>query len=168
MLGSKKDYSYAGIEPREYSEVEISKFIRFTNLLNEKFEYRLEMANMINLQLQRNARAQERIEKEITDVEQRINKIHFDTISIISIFVAIIFALYGGVNLGNSLINKIDPEDYRLLVKIGLIIGYILVALVSIIVTSLSMYDNKKNKKWVILAINLMFAAVAVIAIKIL
>lgn len=171
LLGKKNNLDEVGLNPREYNEKEIVNFFKFANLINEKFEYQLKLDSINNLQLQRNLLMQEKLEKSIKDTENkiegindRIDKIHFDTISIISIFVAVIFALYGGTQLVSSIITKITSDNYVLMFRTALVLGLVLSIIISLLLSVMSWHDKKSNKRWILVVLNIILAIVTVLS----
>ena len=127
-----------------------------------------------NLQLQRNLSEQEKLEKSIVNTENKLNetngridKIHFDTISIISIFVAVIFALYGGTQLVSSIIAKITSDNYVLMFRTALVLGLVLSIIISLLLSVMSWHDKKSNRRWILVALNIILAIVTVLSWKI-
>ena len=152
LSGKKNNLDDVGLIAKEYTEKEIVNFFKFANLVNEKFGYHLRLDPINNLQLQRNLSVQEKIEENINNTEIKLNSIndridkgHFDTISIISIFVAVIFALYGGTQLVSSIITKITSDNYILMFRTALVLGLVLSILISSILSVMSWYDKKSN-----------------------
>lgn len=171
LLGKKNNLDEVGLKPREYNEKEIVKFFKFANLINEKFNYYLKLDSINNLQLQRNLSVQEKLEESIKDtknkmdeINDRIDKVHFDTISIISIFVAVIFALYGGTQLVSSIIARITSENYVLMFRTTLTLGLVLSIFISLLLSVMSWHDRKSNKRWVLIVLNLILAIVTVLS----
>ena len=171
LLGKKNNLDEEGLTSKEYTDKEIIKFFKFANLINEKFDYRLKLDSINNLQLQRNLSEQEKLEKSIVNTENKLNetngridKIHFDTISIISIFVAVIFALYGGTQLVSSIIAKITSDNYVLMFRTALVLGLVLSIIISLLLSVMSWHDKKSNRRWILVALNIILAIVTVLS----
>ena len=171
LLGENYSLDEVGLVAKNYNDKDIAKFFKFANLINEKYGFELKLDTINNLQLQKNLKSQENIEKSITDTENkiieinnRIDKIHFDTISIISIFVAVIFTLYGSTQLIGGIITNITSDNYVLMFKTALVLGLILSIIVSLLISVMSWYDKKSNRKWLIITLNLILAVITVLS----
>lgn len=171
LSGEKYSLDEVGLTAKNYTDKDITNFFKFASLINEKYGFELKLDNINNLQLQKNLKLQEKIEKSITDTENkmneinnRIDKIHFDTISIISIFVAVIFALYGGTQLVSNIIEKISSDNYVLMFRTALVLGLVLSTIISLLLSVMSWYDKKNDKKWILSALNLILAIITVLS----
>ncbi len=171
LSGKRNNLDEEGLTSKEYTDKEIIKFFKFANLINEKYDYRLKLDSINNLQLQRNLSEQEKLEKSIVNTENKLNetngridKIHFDTISIISIFVAVIFALYGGTQLVSSIIAKITSDNYVLMFRTALVLGLVLSIIISLLLSVMSWHDKKSNRRWILVALNIILAIVTVLS----
>ena len=171
LSGKKNNLDEIGLVSKDYDENAIISFFKFANLINEKFEYQLKLDSINNLQLQRNLLMQEKLEKSIKDTENkiegindRIDKIHFDTISIISIFVAVIFALYGCTQLVSIIITKITFDNYVLMFRTALVLGLVLSIIISLLLSVMSWHDKKSNKRWILVVLNIILAIVTVLS----
>lgn len=168
---NKISFDDVGLKAKKYTDKDITKFFKFANLINKKYDFELTLNSINTLQLQRNLLSQENLEKTIKNAEDkmddiniRIDKIHFDTISIISIFVAVIFALYGGTQLVSSIITRISSDNYKLMFKTALILGYILFTFISTLLSVMTWHDKRANKKWLLIILNAIFAIVVVLS----
>lgn len=172
LNGKKYSLEDIGLKSKKYEDNDIIKFIKFTDLINEKYKYELKLDSINDLRLQQLSLIQQKIEYSLNNVNdkinnasQRIDKIHFDTISIISVFVAIIFTLYGGTQLVSSVIDKINKHNYRLIINTGIIMGYILLILTSVLLSTLSSNCKKNIKGWIIVILNVIYSIVVIVAL---
>lgn len=160
----KKDFiEVLDINVKDYSLQDIKKFIKFTSELNEKESYQLQLDSYSNLLTFYNQHVQNKLEDKITITElklkkfdEKIDKINFDIIGIISIFVAIIFSLFGGSQLLCNIFENITPCNYRLLVKTALIIGFTFSIFISLLLINITHVD--KSKKTSIFILNILYA----------
>lgn len=173
LSGEKYSLDDVGLESKNYSDKDVISFLIFVNLINEKYDYELKIDIINSLQIQRNILTQEKLEKIVNDtydkmdkVNEKVDKIHFDTIGIISIFVAIIFAFYSNIELVSSVIKKINADNYIFVIKTGLIMGYSLFAATSVLISTISTKCKKNIKGWILIALNIIYAVLVVFMLK--
>ena len=169
-----EDESYLksiGLKMKKYNQTDISRFFKFSNSLNKKFNYKLKLDIVNNYQLHLNTKMCEKLDENLNSaseriktINERIDKFHFNTIEIISIFVAIIFALYGGTQLIGNIVNKIGEVDYNLIIKSSLVLGYIMFTFISALISVMSWHDKSKNKGFILIILNIILAAVVIIS----
>jgi hypothetical protein len=159
-----------GLTRREYTRTDVSKFFKFSNMLNKKFNYTLKLDAVNNYQLQTNMELCNQLDeslnktsKRMAEINVRIDKINFNTMEIISLFIAIIFALYGGIQLTSSVVNKITIDNYSLMVKTALFLGYALFILISAILSVLSWHDKSKNKNVLLMVLGALYTLLIII-----
>ena len=171
LVGKNYSLDEVGLTAKDYTDKDITNFFKFASLINEKYGFELKLDTINNLQLQKNLILQEKMEKSITDTENkmnetsnRIDKIHFDTISIISIFVAVIFALYGSTQLVSSVVKRITSNNYILMFRTALVLGLVLSIIISLLISVMSWHDKKSNRRWIIIILNLILAIVTILS----
>ena len=170
LLGDKAPFNDIGLTAKNYSNTELINFIKFVNLINCKYNYQLRIDSVNALQLQRNILSQEELEKlidqtnsKIIETNNRIDNIHFDTISIISIFVAVIFALYSGSNLTISIVEKIGLNNCSLL-RVALVLGFIYSVFISLLISAMTWYHKKRKRNWIIILLNTLLFILVIIS----
>ncbi len=172
--GDKTFINDAGLKVKNYSKKDISNFFDFTCYLNKKFDNKLNLDSVNRYQLIINQEKikeleskSEEINNKIKKTDERIDKIHFDTVSIISIFIAVIFAIFGSINLLNNMFTNI--KNINDIIKISIIFGYILFSLIYLLISVMSWYQSIKKKiNIIIIVFQILFFILIILSWKIL
>ena len=175
LVGKEYSLEDVGLTAKDYKNKDIINFHKFVDDIKKNSEFKLKLDYSDEIESKYIILSQEKVEESIDEmeikiqnIEERINKIHFDTISIISIFIAVIFALYGGTKLVSSVVRKVQPCNVDLLIKTAFLLGYILLTFISVVVAALSSYDKKKWRIILIAALNAIYALVVILSLIIL
>ena len=86
------------------------------------------------------------INKKYKEVENKIDKINYDLIGTISLFIGVIFAIYGGFQLTNSVFSYIGEIEFKYLLIALSVIGFIELSIVSLLVYFVFIINDRNGR----------------------
>lgn len=146
---SKIIYEVAGVDYKEYTLKDMEKYLSFISHIEKRFNIKLKENERLLLIYTKGRQVNFKSElisaqKELQAVNKRLDKI-FSMIEIISIFIAVIFALFGGTQLVCNVFNNLTENNYKIFIKAVIIIGFIFSIFISVLISILPQIDIKKR-----------------------
>lgn len=129
------------------------KYIKFIDEFNS-YDIEYKISKDVNLEIMNLDEKQRKINKNVEDankryeeISKRIDKANYDLIGTISLFVGIIFAIYGGFELTTSVFKYIGSVEFAYLIISLLVIGFIELSIVSLLVYIIFKINNKDGRE---------------------
>lgn len=147
---SKIIYEAAGVDYKEYTLKDMEKYLSFISHIEKRFNVKLKENERLLLIYTKGRQVNFKSElisaqKELQAVNKRLDKINFSMIEIISIFIAVIFALFGGTQLVCNVFNNLTENNYKIFIKAVIIIGFIFSIFISVLISIFPQIDTKKR-----------------------
>lgn len=148
------------------------KYIKFIDEFNSyDFEYKIKKD--VNLEIDQLDEKQKMITKSVEEankkfdnINRKIEKLNYDLIGTISLFIGIIFAIYSGFNLTTSIFKYIGKIEFAYLLIALLVIGFIELSIVSLLVYIIFKINEKDGKEiWYIDSFYFIIMIISIITI---
>ena len=129
-----------------------NRYVEFIDIFNGfKSDYKI--SKNLNLEINKLEEMQKKIEnsfnsinKKYKEVENKIDKINYDLIGTISLFIGVIFAIYGGFQLTNSVFSYIGEIEFKYLLIALSVIGFIELSIVSLLVYFVFIINDRNGR----------------------
>lgn len=147
------------------------KIMEFIDVFN-KYPFPYKIAKDFGLEVDRIHKVQSSLNKDINEINNRYNaistkidKINYDFIGTISLFVGVIFAVYGGFELCTSVFKYIGKIEFKYLIIALNILGYIELSIISLLVHVIFKINNRSSKDIFVFDVIYFFAMILFISI---
>ena len=147
-----------------------NRYIEFIDTYNNLDENNKKIDKPTSLEINKLEKMQKRIKQDIDNInneygniKNKIEKINYDLIGTISLFIGVIFAIYGGFQLTNSVFEYIGTIEFKYLLITLSVIGFIELSIVSLLVYLVFRINDRNGKD--IWKIDLTYAFLMIILI---